>query len=58
MSAQPKPNSIVRGPFFPEPVQVIVILPMGDSVKLVGKGLRSGQVTKLFCRRSNWHYWK
>ena len=44
MSAQPKPNSIVRGPFFPEPVQVIVILPMGDSVKLVGKGLRSGQV--------------
>jgi superfamily II DNA or RNA helicase len=39
-----KPNVIVRGPIFPEPVQVILIVPMGDSVKLVGKGLRTGQV--------------
>ncbi|MBW2126683.1 MAG: DEAD/DEAH box helicase, partial [Deltaproteobacteria bacterium] len=31
-----KPNVIVRGPIFPEPVQVIVAIPMGDSVKLVG----------------------
>jgi hypothetical protein len=28
---------IVRGPLFPEPVQVIVTVPMGDSVKLGGK---------------------
>src|SRR5437879_885789 len=34
-----KPNIIVRGPIFPEPVQVIVAIPMGTSVKLVGKGL-------------------
>lgn len=41
---QLKPNTIVRGPIFPEPVQVIVALPMGASIKLIGKGLRTGQV--------------
>jgi superfamily II DNA or RNA helicase len=41
---QLKPNIIVLGPLFPEPVQVIVVLPMGASVKLVGKGLTTGQV--------------
>jgi len=39
-----KPNMILRGPLFSEPVQVIVAIPMGDSVKLIGKGLRTGQV--------------
>ena len=42
--AELKPNVIVRGPIFPEPVQVIVSIPMGASVKLVGKGLITGQV--------------
>lgn len=41
---QLKPSVIVRGPIFPEPVQVIVSIPMGQSVKLVGKGLNTGQV--------------
>src|SRR6267378_1722029 len=41
---QLKPSVIVRGPIFPEPVQVIVSIPMGQSVKLVGKGLITGQV--------------
>src|SRR6201993_3345687 len=41
---QLKPNVIVRGPIFPEPVQVIVAIPMGTSVKLVGKGLNTNQV--------------
>ena len=41
---QLKPNVIVRGPIFPEPVQVIVAVPMGSSVKLVGKGLNTNQV--------------
>ena len=41
---QLKPNTIVRGPIFPEPVQVIVAIPMGASVKLVGKGLSTNQV--------------
>jgi hypothetical protein len=41
---QLKPNVIVRGPIFPEPVQIIVAIPLGASVKLVGKGLATGQV--------------
>ena len=41
---QLKPNIVVRGPIFPEPVQVIVVLPMGGAVKLVGKGLNTEQV--------------
>jgi len=41
---QLKPNIIVRGPLFPEPIQVLGVIPMGASVKLVGKGLNSGKV--------------
>src|SRR5438034_5430691 len=41
---QLKPNVIVRGAIFPEPVQVIVVVPMGASVKLIGKGLTTGKV--------------
>lgn len=40
----PKSGSIVRGSLFPEPVQVIICTPLGTSVKLIGKGLDSGQV--------------
>ncbi|MFZ5916063.1 MAG: helicase-related protein [Chloroflexota bacterium] len=36
------PKAIVRGPFLPEPVEVIITIPMGDSLKLVGRGVRSG----------------
>ena len=38
------PGVVVRGPLLPEPVEVITTLPMGESVKLVAKGLRTGQV--------------
>jgi hypothetical protein len=41
---QLKPNVVIRGPIFPEPVQIIVTVPMGTSVKLVGKGLVTGRV--------------
>jgi superfamily II DNA or RNA helicase len=37
-------NVTVYGSLFPEPVQVIVAVPLGNSVKLVGKGLRSNRV--------------
>ena len=37
-------GKILRGPLFPEPVQVIVVIPMGDAVKLIGKGVQSGKV--------------
>jgi hypothetical protein len=36
--AQLKPAVIVQEPLFPEPVQVITTLKIGESVKLVGKG--------------------
>ena len=39
-----QPNMTLHGPLFPEPIQVIVVLPMGSSIKLVGKGLRSNSV--------------
>jgi hypothetical protein len=41
---QLKPNVVLRGPIFPEPVQVIVALPLGEAVKVVAKGLKTGQV--------------
>jgi superfamily II DNA or RNA helicase len=44
LAHQLKPNVIVHGPLFPEPVQVIVATPLGAAVKLVGKGLRTSQV--------------
>jgi len=48
ISDQLKPNLVVRGPVFPEPVQIIVVTPQGDSsVKLVGKGLETGLVHDL-----------
>ena len=39
-----KTNAIVRGPVLPEPVQVIRVVPIGTSVKLVGRGLETGMV--------------
>lgn len=39
-----KPGVVVRGPLFPEPVQVITAVPMGDAIKLIGKGSSTNQV--------------
>src|SRR4051812_5476700 len=39
-----KQNVTVYGPLFPEPVQIIIAVPMGSSVKLIGKGMRSNTV--------------
>ena len=39
-----KPNTIVRGPMFPEPVKVIRVVSMGGSIKLVGQGMTTGLV--------------
>ena len=38
------PGSVVEGPLLPEPVEVLVVVPIGAAVKLIGKGLRTGQV--------------
>lgn len=39
-----KHGMVVRGPLFPEPVQVLVCTALGQSLKLIGKGLDSGKV--------------
>jgi hypothetical protein len=32
-------NRVVRGAMFPEPVQILVVVPIGDSLKLIKKVL-------------------
>lgn len=39
-----KANAVIHGPSFPEPVQVIVTVPIGTSIKVIGKGRQSGMV--------------
>jgi len=39
-----KPGVIVRSPMLPEPVEVLVVQPLGEVVKLTGAGQRTGQV--------------
>ena len=39
-----KPNVILRGPIFPELVQVVMVAPMGEVIKLIGKGLTTGKL--------------
>ena len=33
---------IVRGPTLPEPIEVLAVVPMGDAIKVIGRGLRTG----------------
>lgn len=40
---QLRPNTVVRGPLFPEPVQVVAVTPIGSSVRLIGIGQRTNQ---------------
>ena len=39
-----KPNLILQGSLFPEAVLVLTTLSFGDSVKIIGQGLRTNQV--------------
>lgn len=38
------PNTILRGPVFPEPVQVIVVTARGAGMQVIGRGLNTNQV--------------
>jgi hypothetical protein len=38
------PGVVVEGPILPEPVEILALVPMGASLKVIGKGLRTGQV--------------
>ncbi len=37
-----RPGTIVRGPTLPEPVEVLAIVPLGESLKIIGRGLSTG----------------
>ncbi len=40
---QIRAGHIVSGPFLPEPIEIIAVIEMGSSIKLIGKGLKSGR---------------
>jgi SNF2 family DNA or RNA helicase len=44
--SQIKPDMIVHGSIFPEPIRVITIIQMGDSIKIVGEGMVTGKIHK------------
>jgi hypothetical protein len=37
-------GALIIGPLFPEPVEVLAVIPLGDSIKLIGKGCKTGLV--------------
>src|SRR5882724_5445405 len=37
-----RPGSILRGPMLPEPVEVLALVPLGESLKIIGRGLTTG----------------
>ncbi len=37
-----QPGSIVRGPTLPEPGEILAIVPMGDSLNVIGRGMHTG----------------
>jgi superfamily II DNA or RNA helicase len=37
-----RPGVIVSGPFLPESLEVLAVVPMGESLKIIGKGLQTG----------------
>jgi hypothetical protein len=40
--ARIKPGVTISGPFIPEPVAVLAVVPLGDSVKVIGRGTKTG----------------
>ena len=37
-----QPGSIVRGPTLPEPIEVLATVPMGEALKVIGRGMQTG----------------
>ena len=37
-----KPGIIVSGPFIPEPIEVLAVVPLGSSLKVIGRGTQTG----------------
>jgi len=36
-----KPSVIIRGPMFPEPIEIVLIEPLNNSIKIIGRGIDS-----------------
>jgi len=43
INSQIKPGSVVSGPTLPEPIEVLAVVPMGESLKVIGRGTKTGQ---------------
>ena len=39
-----RPGAVVVGPLLPEPVEILSIAPLGESLKLIGRGSKTNQV--------------
>lgn len=44
IASELKPGIIVRGLVLPEPIEVLVVTPLGAVIKIVGAGQKTGQV--------------
>ena len=44
--ASPKPGSIIREPTLPKPVEVLALVPMRDSFKVMGQGLGGRRISR------------
>src|SRR3954447_321086 len=45
-------GTVITGPLLPEPIELLAVVPLGDSVKLIGKGLKTGLVRDPVLSRS------
>lgn len=45
--AELKPGTVVCGPVFPEPVEILVVQPLGSNIKSTGAGKSSGQARRV-----------
>jgi hypothetical protein len=39
-----RPGAVVVGPLLPEPVEILAVTPLGASLKLIGRGIKTNQV--------------
>ena len=39
-----KENRVIEGSLLPEPIKIIALVPLGDSIKIIGEGRNSGKV--------------
>jgi hypothetical protein len=55
-SSELKPGVIVRGLVLPEPIEVLVVTPLGDVIKIIGAGQKTGKVHQRVLRLDQLQY--